>query len=139
MNLWFYSIFGALFFSGVFWLLLHYFPGRQDELILQSKPLKPSLMKIHGAAAMAALVILGVMIPSHMRRAWDKKRNRKPALVILSAVLFLILSGYALYYFGGEEMRPWISRFHSIAGCLLPLILLWHITTGRKERSASAR
>lgn len=118
MNRWFYTVFGVLFLSGALWLIE---PGSW-------------LLKIHGATAMASLVILGVMIPSHMRRGWDQRRNRVTAVVITSFCALLIVSGYGLYYWGGEESRAVISSVHSIAGCLLPVILVTHIVTGRKQK-----
>jgi hypothetical protein len=49
--------------------------------------------------------------------------------------VLLITSGYALYYFGSEESRPWISLLHWVLGLGAPLLLLWHIVSGRRTRT----
>ena len=135
MNWWFYSIFGILFLSGVLWLALYYFGKEQG--FAEIHPLQPWLMRIHGASAMAALVILGILIPVHMRTGWERKRNRTAGVVLVTVSLLMVISGYGLYYCGDEMMRSWISGFHNTAGCLLPVILLWHILNGRKSRKGA--
>jgi len=122
LNYWFYSVFGVLFLSGAIWLLIRY------------SDFAPWLLKIHGAAAMASLVILGVLIPMHMRRAWERKRNQVTGIVMVGLCLVMILSGYGLYYCGDELWRSGLSGIHSVAGGLLPLILVWHIFSGRKRK-----
>jgi len=122
LNYWFYSVFAILFFSGAIWILIRY------------SDFAPWLLRIHGAAAMASLVMLGVLIPVHMRRAWERKRNQGTGIVMVALCLSMILSGYGLYYCGDELLRAWLSGFHSVSGCLLPMILVWHIFFGRKTR-----
>ena len=135
MHWWFYSILGVLFFSGVVWLVVHYYFERQNEFDGQYSSLQPWLLRIHGAAAMGSLLMLGFLIPRHMQRAWEQQRNLVTAVVIVSLCLAMIVSGYGLYYCGSETLRSWISGFHSAAGCLLPLVLVWHIISGRKQRT----
>ena len=132
LRVWFYSVFGLLFLSGGVWLVVYYLTGTGDfdgpySILL------PWLLRIHGAAAMASLVVLGVLIPLHMQRGWEEGRNRGTALVMITLCLSMIVSGYGLYYCGDEKLRSWLSGFHSIAGGSLPLVLLWHIVSGRKE------
>ena len=133
MKWWFFSVFGILFLSGIIWLVLHYMADKQGEFY---NPFEPRLMKIHGAAAMVFLVVLGVLIPTHTRRAWNQRRNRVTAVVMIGVCLLMIFSGYGLYYCGEEDWRVWISGCHSVAGSLLPLVLVWHIFLGRKSRRA---
>ncbi len=132
MNAWFYGVFGILFFSGVMWLIVHYF-GPEQEFV-ETHPLGPWLLRIHGAAAMAALVVLGVLIPTHIRTGWSQKRNQSVALVLITLCVLMVISGYGLYYCGDDVFRSWISGFHNTAGCLMPVILLWHIINERKSR-----
>ena len=58
---WFYGIFGLLFFSGVAWLVTHYLMGQNEEFGGENNAVGPWLLKIHGAAAMASLLVLGVL------------------------------------------------------------------------------
>ncbi len=88
------------------------------------------LMKIHGGAAMAAMIVLGALVP-HVRRGWTAKRNRLSGAVLLAVNAFLILTGYGLYYAGGEALREWISRWHTWIGLAVGVLLPAHVITGR--------
>ena len=134
LTIWFYGVFGVLFFSGIVWLMVHYFGIEHGNPEREYNSFEPRLLKIHGAAAMASLVILGVLIPLHMRRAWEQRRNRITAVVMVSLCLVMVATGYGLYYCGDDQLRWWISGAHSAAGCLLPIILIWHIFSGREQK-----
>ena len=113
----FYCTFGALFITGVVRLF---------------QPLS-WVMKVHGAAAMVALMTLGSLIPTHISRGWANKKNRWGGIVMIGTCAVLVVTGYGLYYFGGEIVRSTTSWIHSIVGCLFPLILVGHIWAGRKK------
>ena len=135
MNWWFYTVFGVLFLSGLMWLALHYFAGENADFNGHFGSLKPQLLRIHGGAAMVSLMVLGVLIPTHMQRAWDQGKNRLTGIMMVSLCGLMIVSGYGLYYSGSDTLRFWMSNFHSVSGCLLPLVLVWHTYCGRKERT----
>jgi hypothetical protein len=63
-----YLIFGTLLLTAGVWL------WAQSNLSTDN-PMPSLMMKIHGAAAMAALVLLGALI-HHIRRGWTAKKNR---------------------------------------------------------------
>jgi uncharacterized membrane protein len=91
-------------------------------------------MKVHGAAAMAILVLVGMLLTGHVRSAWRARRNRANGSVFLSALGILTITGYALYYAGGEALRAWMSWIHLAAGFALPLLLILHIWLGKRTR-----
>ena len=91
-------------------------------------------MKIHGAAAMAVLILVGMLLNEHVRLAWRARRNRANGSIFLSAFAFLIITGYGLYYAGGERLRAWTSWVHLATGLALPILLLIHILLGRRTR-----
>ena len=124
---WVYWTAAALFASGALWLVFHYFLQAQGEFGPAPHPLEHWWLRLHGAAAMLALLVVGSLLPIHVRRGWHQRRNLPLGIALSSAVLLLTLSGYALYYFGGEEARPWISVFHWGIGIASPLALVWHI------------
>lgn len=130
---WFYFIFGVLFVSGSAWLALHQWGVTETEFGAQQNPAEPWLLRLHGAAAMATLVILGTMIPLHLRRGWRARRNRGTGVVITSVCVVLIASGYFLYYAGGETLRRAAVYGHDVLGLALPLIIIWHIFRGRRS------
>lgn len=49
----------------------------------------------------------------------------------------MVLTGYALYYFGGEEACRWISEVHWIAGLVSATALPIHVLLGRRRKKMS--
>ncbi|MDB6171107.1 MAG: hypothetical protein JWL59_418 [Chthoniobacteraceae bacterium] len=90
-------------------------------------------LKVHGAAAMAALLVLGAL-SLHVKRGWKAQRNRLSGLFLLAVNAFLIATGYGLYYAGGEQFRLWLSRWHAWIGLALLLVLPAHILAGKLQR-----
>lgn len=128
------AVYGAtavLVVSGIIWLLLHYFVVVPGEYGPQIHPLEPWMLRLHGAAAMAGLIIYGSLLPVHIRRAWSIRRNIALGIGLVGIMLLLTVSGYLLYYAGGEDIRPVISAAHWIVGLAVPALLAWHVVSGR--------
>lgn len=134
LQTWLYGTFAVLFASGLAWWLLHRFGRTEGDSDLQSSPLEPWLLKLHGAAAMVSLIVLGTLIPLHMRRGWRARRNRGSGGGMVALCLGLILTGYALYYAGGEGFRALASTVHITLGLAFPTAIVWHIVRGRRTR-----
>jgi len=94
-------------------------------------------MKIHGAAAMAILILVGMLLTGHVRFAWRARRNRGNGSLFLGAFAILTVTGYGLYYAGGEGLRAWTSWIHLAVGLALPLLLILHIWLGKRTRPAA--
>jgi hypothetical protein len=133
---WVYASGIVLFASGALWLLFHYFVQVHGELGDRPHALEAWWLRLHGAAAMLMLAVLGSLLPIHVRRGWHQRKNLVPGISLSALALLLIISGYALYYFGSEETRPWISVFHWVLGLGAPLLLVWHIVSGRRAQAA---
>jgi len=127
-----YAVVALLFLSGVAWAYWNYLRSSDDF----ETGAKAWAMKIHGAAAMAVLVIIGMLLSAHVRFAWRARRNRANGSVFLSAFAILTITGYGLYYAGGERLRAWTSWVHLAIGLALPILLLMHIFLGRRTRPA---
>jgi hypothetical protein len=123
-----------LFLSGVAWTYWNYLVASPGDFETGAKTWA---MKIHGAAAMAVLVLIGMVLSAHVRFAWRAHRNRVNGSVFLSAFAVLTITGYGLYYGGGERLRAWTSWVHLAIGLALPLLLVTHIFLGRKTRPAA--
>lgn len=134
---WFYGVFLLLFASGAAWLALHTWGARETEFDTEPSRLEPVLLKTHGAAAMAALVLFGTLIPLHLRRGWRAHRNRFSGGTLTAFFLLLVATGYGLYYAAGETLRPTIIVAHDVVGLAFPLLVVWHIARGRRSRSAA--
>ncbi|MDE3084012.1 MAG: DUF4405 domain-containing protein [Verrucomicrobiota bacterium] len=121
-----------LFVSGAAWLALQQWGQVAGEFGPRPHPAQTWLMKIHGAAAMIALILFGTMIPLHIRRGLRAKINRFTGTTMIALSLLLVASGYALYYVGGEQSRRVSALVHDFLGLGFPLLLVWHIWRGRR-------
>jgi hypothetical protein len=126
-----YGVLALLFLSGVTWAYWNYLVASPTDFETSAKAWA---MKIHGAAAMAVLVLIGMLLSGHVRFAWRARRNRANGSVFLSAFAVLTVTGYGLYYTGGERLRAWTGWIHLGVGLALPILLLIHILLGRKTR-----
>ena len=121
----------ALLLTGLAWVWLQ----QMDEagnLTEAWRELKMGLMKTHGWAAVGFVLLLGTLIPVHIRHSWHARRNRANGVCFLSAVSLLTLTGYALYYLGDEQLRALCSDVHFWLGSIIPLLLIWHIWSGHR-------
>lgn len=124
------SLFLAL--TGALWLIGHYFLAHADEFGASRHPIEGWALSLHGAAAMAFLVVLGSVLPVHARRAWHAGLNHASGLTVLGLALCLVLTGYGLYYAGSDSLRPWLSVGHWLIG-LIGVPTLWlHAILGRR-------
>jgi hypothetical protein len=130
---WFYTASALLFGSGAAWLLFRYGLQRAGEFGDLPHPGESWSMRVHGGAAMLFLVMLGTLIRSHILHGWRLGRNRFTGIAMIATMVLLTLTGYALYYAGGERTRPVISVIHWAIGIGLPAALLWHIVVGRRS------
>jgi hypothetical protein len=126
-----YSASLLLFVSGTAWAWANHL----DETAPAGaalRELKPWLLKVHGFSAMAFVLLLGTLLPGHVRRAWHARKNRGNGAFFLSVTSLLTLSGYALYYLGDERWRDATSQLHLWLGVAAPILLFWHIRSGRR-------
>lgn len=138
-RIWFYGSFSLLFLSGLLWILIHYFVPYRSDWGETTHPIESWILKIHGAVAMIALIVLGTLIPLHIKKGWLGKVNLQTGVTLIGVNLILILTGYALYYTGMERIRNFSSWTHSVLGILLPAVIFWHVQEGRKLRKKKSR
>ena len=129
-----YGVLSLLFFSGAAWAYWNYLVSAPGDLEMTAKTWA---MKIHGAAAMTVLVLVGMLFTGHVRFAWRARRNRGNGSLFLTAFGILTVTGYGLYYAGGEKLRAWSSWIHLAVGLTLPLLLILHIWLGKRTRPAA--
>ncbi|HMJ05834.1 MAG TPA: hypothetical protein VK474_06215 [Chthoniobacterales bacterium] len=131
---WFaYLVSFAVFGTGAVWAFLHFLALPPNDFGSAS-PAESWVLKAHGAAAMATLLLVGTLLPMHVKFAWRARRNLRSGLTLLGIFGFLILTGYGLYYAGGEELRAWTSQAHLWVGLALPLFLGGHVWWGKRTR-----
>lgn len=115
-----------LWLSGTIWLYLRYFTQTHDEFGPLSHPAQTMLLEIHGAAAMAFLIIFGAVL-FHVKPGWLQKRQRPSGLLLIVSCAILIITGWGLYYLGNEHDRDLTSSIHSVLGFLMPVIIFFHV------------
>ncbi len=126
---------GALWLSGIIWLLLHYYGQIEGEFGPQTNPFEPWVLRLHGLVLIPALLGFGGLFVVHMPKGWKNKHQRNIGTGLTAIVAILILSGYLLYYVGSEALRDWTSLIHWAIGLTLPAIFIWHYL-GHKPKKA---
>jgi hypothetical protein len=128
----------VLLISGAAWAWIHRLDhdGQASHAL---RELNPRLIAAHGFAALGFVLLLGTFLPGHVRRAWHAHKNRTNGAFFLTAVSVLTLSGYLLYYLGDERWRDATSKLHLWLGLAMPVLLFWHIRTGRKATGETGR
>jgi len=137
-KIWLYGITLLAFLSGIAWAWLHYWMQRMGEFGDEANPAELWMLKTHGAAAMGMLVMLGTLLPLHVKFGWHARRNRGSGAAMLAFFGLLTITGYGLYYIGAEHLRAWTSWIHLGLGLVLPVFLGVHIWLGKKTSRISA-
>jgi hypothetical protein len=91
-------------------------------------------MKLHGAAAITTLLVMGAMLATHSRLGWRLRRNRISGTAVVTALTLLAGTGYALYYLVDDASRPAVSALHWAIGLVLVPGFIAHIVLGRRSR-----
>jgi len=136
-----YATLIVLIGSGLGWLAAHYGSeiGAASSDDLRRLAVEALMLKVHGAAAFAALIALGAMFPYHVRRGWALSRNRMSGSAVIAAFGALIVTGYALYYLVIDADRAAISFAHWLVGLALAPLFVAHVAIGRRASGRRAR
>jgi len=125
-----YGVGALLLASGLPWLAVHYTVGAgAGEL---PHPLEGWLMRLHGLAGFGALFMLGVLAAQHVPHGWRLSarhryaRQRGTGLLLCTLAALLALTGYALYYFAPEAVRPALGWLHTAFGVAIGALVLQH-------------
>lgn len=112
--------------SGALWYLMH------DLLQWGWMLTERRLLITHGVAASVSLVVVGGLLPLHIRLAWRTRRNLLSGLVTLSLMGLLGVSGLLLYY-SGEDWRDGVRWLHIGTGLIGVLAMPAHVWLGRNS------
>jgi hypothetical protein len=134
-----YAVLAGLFLTGAAWWILARWGEVETEFGPGPHPLLPWILRLHGAAAILTTFVFGYLVPIHARRAWRARLNRGSGAGLVAALVLLTLTGWLLYYSGGERLRELASAGHLWLGLALPAIVDLHVWRGRLERKRQAR
>lgn len=121
-----------IFISGLIWHQVDE-KALTQELSAAASTSKQVAIRFHGFSAVAFVLLLGMVLDGHVRRAWHARRNRVNGVSFLIVVSLLVLSGYSLYYVGDEQWRHFFSVGHVWIGMAFPFLLIVHVFLGRRS------
>jgi hypothetical protein len=126
-----YAAFSILFITGVGWLVSDQMKDAASGESWQATA--AYMLMVHGGAAMATLMLLGALVPLHVRHGWRMRRNRITGTLMAACNAALILTAFGLYYFGSDTLRSWTSGVHIGAGLFVPVLFCIHVFIGRRS------
>jgi hypothetical protein len=129
-----YAVGALTLVSGLGWLIDHYLLAGVAEFGEPHGAFELWWLRLHGAAIMAGLVVLGSLLPGHVAGALRAGENLRSGLSMLGLAVFLTATGYGLYYVGDENVRSWISALHWLAGLAAGVALPLHLWFGKRRR-----
>ena len=120
----------TLLVTGGLWLAVHYSVGAgAGEL---PHPLEAWSLRLHGLAAFGGLFVLGVLAAAHIPQGWRLSQRRRWAGQRSSGVLLCVIgallasSGYLLFYFAPDTVRPALGWAHAFVGVTMALLIASH-------------
>jgi hypothetical protein len=125
-----YATFAVLFLSGAVWLIADSLKDSENGELWQQ--VAATLLMTHGGSAMITLMVLGALVPVHMRFGWRARKNLSTGIVMATVAAILIVTAFGLYYFGAEGGRAIAGDVHTWLGVASPVLLVAHIWWGRR-------
>ena len=135
-----YAVGFGLWTTGAAWLLLHYFLAQETPFGPSPHPLEFWSRAAHGAFGFAALWLFGMLWGTHIVDGWRSLRRRWSGAAMFVIFAWLVVSGYLLYYLGGEQTLAVTTVLHWSIGLLCPLPFLLHrFAVSTAKRAAISR
>jgi hypothetical protein len=129
-----YAVFGALWFSGCAWLILHQFFAKADQFGNIRHPWEPKTLLLHGVVAIAATYLLGWVAARHVAQAWRSANRRLSGGSYSSCIAVLVLSGFALFFLTDDRWQQNAALAHEILGVAFAFCAIQHWCFGRRMR-----
>ena len=133
-----YVILACTGFTGVLWLVTHYFFTHQGEFGVEPSAIEPWWLRLHGAAAFFSLWLAGLIWAVHARQGIARTKRRPSGLLLIGSFVVLALSGYLLYYSTGEVARDVVRLLHWSLGLAAAVPFLLHSLKARAARKRPA-
>lgn len=119
-----------LLLTGTVWLAVHYSIGAGTGEL--PHPVEAWSLRLHGLAAFAGVFVLGVLAAAHVPHGWRLSQRRgwvtqrRSGLWLCGLGALLVFSGYALYYFAPEAVRPALGWAHAGIGAVMGGLIASH-------------
>lgn len=121
-----YLVGTAVWTSGLLWWLFDRYMLQQTQYGVSQHPLQVWWLRLHAAAATAAVWLLGYLSAVHVQRNWPARLRRSSGLLFVSAIALLVVSGYLLYYVESDRPLAIVADVHLAIGVCAPLAFLLH-------------
>lgn len=122
-----YAVLMLCAFSGAAYILGHELDILHDWLADRS------VLITHGVSAFLMLIVIGSVLPTHVRVAWRARKNILTGLLMFIVMATLAVSGLMLYY-GVEESRDASLWTHWLVGSAVFLVFPLHALLGREAK-----
>jgi hypothetical protein len=132
-----YAILLGLYFSGVaVWALDLW--GKVDHGFGP----EPAVSQIwflrgHSVTGLIFFVLFGYLLHSHMRPGWKSRRKVKSGLLMVSPVVFLMLTVPGLFYLTDDGQKHIVAIIHTYVGLIVFLPFFLHLWTKVPQRRSS--
>jgi hypothetical protein len=126
--------------SGGVWLIFDYFVRSIDQFGFEvPHPQQRWWLIAHAAFSFGALWMFGALWPDHVVRGWRAGLLRRSGGTLFAALVWLTVTGCALYYLGNDTLRSWTALAHWIPGLALLVVFFIHAPWGRARRADRRR
>jgi hypothetical protein len=116
--------------TGLVWFVLH------DMIDGEPGDVTRVLLTLHGISSYALLVVIGSLLPRHVRLGWLRRRNLVTGFTVTAVMAVLAVTGLALYY-GGEELHAPVKWLHVIVGLGCFALFPAHALLAGKSRQST--
>jgi len=126
----------GIWLTGVAWVIVHYFMRVKGPFGFKTNPWEGWWLMSHGAFAVLATFLFGWMWSRHITTGWDLRWRRRSGGTLAGTTIFLILSGYALYYIGDPDWLNCTAIAHWGIGIAVLAVFFIHFLSKSKPRRA---
>jgi len=121
-----YSILGALWLSGCWWLCLDQLFAARGQFGATPHPWQPPILLLHGVIAILSMYLFGWMTARHILRWWPRRLRRLSGGVFAAFSALLALSGFALFFVSDDRWQHAAALTHDVLGLAVTLSGIQH-------------
>jgi len=124
--------------TGGVWLIFHYFIRVVDQFGFDGPhPQQRWLLIGHAVFSFAAVWMFGALWSDHIVRGWRARQRRPTGGTLFGVLVWLTITGCALYYIGSDRWRSWTSLAHWIIGLAAIVLFIVHFRKKKGRMQAS--
>ncbi len=136
-----YLVSGGVWATGGLWLIYHYFMSVKDEFGFDTvHPWEKWWLIAHAAVAIWATWMFGNLWLHHIKLGWNVRARWISGGSLFLVMLWLIGTGFLLYYVGNDKIRNLTALLHWIPGLAALVLFLLHLSFAwLRPKEAKAR